>query len=101
MQSILLKLPVLWLLFGGSVSRADEKPAPSQPPTKSVLILVLARVTAVDARRRIEVFSHLDVVKLDVDDLLGGIDLSWARAKPWSRAARDRACRDGSARLTP
>ena len=58
-------------------------------------------LTAVDARRRIEVFSHLDVVRLDVDDLLGGIDLSWARAKPWSRAARDRACRDGSARLTP
>ena len=32
-------------------------------------------LTAVDARRRIEVFSHLDIVKLDVDDVLGGIDL--------------------------
>ena len=32
-------------------------------------------LTAVDARRRIELFSHLDVVRLDVDDVLAGIDL--------------------------
>lgn len=29
----------------------------------------------VDARRRIEVFAHMDVVKLDVDDVLAAIDL--------------------------
>jgi predicted nucleic acid-binding protein len=29
----------------------------------------------VDARRRVEVFSHLDVVRLDVDDVLAAIDL--------------------------
>ena len=32
-------------------------------------------LTAVDARRRIEVLSHMDVVTLDVDDLLAAIDL--------------------------
>jgi predicted nucleic acid-binding protein len=32
-------------------------------------------LSAVDARRRTEVFSHLDVVKLDVDDVLASIDL--------------------------
>jgi predicted nucleic acid-binding protein len=32
-------------------------------------------LTAVDARRRVEVFSHLDVVRLDVDDVLAAIDL--------------------------
>jgi predicted nucleic acid-binding protein len=32
-------------------------------------------LTAVDARRRIEILSHLDVVKLDVDDVLAAIDL--------------------------
>ena len=28
-----------------------------------------------DARRRVEIFSHLDVVRLDVDDVLAAIDL--------------------------
>jgi predicted nucleic acid-binding protein len=32
-------------------------------------------LAAVDARRRIEIFSHLDVVRLDVDDVLAAIDL--------------------------
>jgi predicted nucleic acid-binding protein len=32
-------------------------------------------LAAVDARRRIEVFSNLDVVRLDADDVLGAIDL--------------------------
>lgn len=32
-------------------------------------------LSAVDARRRVEVFSHLDVVRLDVDDVLAAIDL--------------------------
>lgn len=32
-------------------------------------------LTAVDARRRVEVFSHLDIVRLDVDDVLAAIDL--------------------------
>ena len=32
-------------------------------------------LTAVDARRRIEVFVHLDVVRLDADDVLAAIDL--------------------------
>lgn len=32
-------------------------------------------LTAVDARRRVEVFSRLDVVRLDVDDVLAAIDL--------------------------
>jgi predicted nucleic acid-binding protein len=32
-------------------------------------------VEAVDARRRIEIFSSMDVVRLDVDDVLGAIDL--------------------------
>jgi len=32
-------------------------------------------LAAVDARRRIEIFSHLDVVKLDVDNVLAAIDL--------------------------
>ncbi len=32
-------------------------------------------LTAVEARRRIEVFAHLDVVRLDVDDVLAAIDL--------------------------
>jgi len=32
-------------------------------------------LAAVDARRRIEIFSHLDVVRLEVDDVLAAIDL--------------------------
>jgi predicted nucleic acid-binding protein len=32
-------------------------------------------LSAVEARRRIEVFSHFDVVRLDVDDVLAAIDL--------------------------
>jgi predicted nucleic acid-binding protein len=32
-------------------------------------------LASVDARRRVEIFSHLDVVKLDVDDVLAAIDL--------------------------
>jgi predicted nucleic acid-binding protein len=32
-------------------------------------------LAAVDARRRIEILSHLDVIRLDVDDVLGAIDL--------------------------
>jgi predicted nucleic acid-binding protein len=32
-------------------------------------------LTAVEARQRVEVFSHLDVVRLDVDDILAAIDL--------------------------
>jgi predicted nucleic acid-binding protein len=32
-------------------------------------------LAAVEARRRIEIFSHLDVVRLDVDDILAAIDL--------------------------
>jgi predicted nucleic acid-binding protein len=32
-------------------------------------------LTAVDARRRVEAFSHMDVVRLDVDDVLAAIDL--------------------------
>ena len=32
-------------------------------------------LTAVDARRRIEILSHMDVVRLDVDDVLAGVDL--------------------------
>ena len=32
-------------------------------------------LAAVDARRRIEVFAHLDVVRLDLDDVLAAIDL--------------------------
>jgi predicted nucleic acid-binding protein len=32
-------------------------------------------LTAVAARRRVEVFSHMDVVRLDVDDVLAAIDL--------------------------
>lgn len=32
-------------------------------------------LTAVEARGRVEVFSHMDVVRLDVDDLLAAIDL--------------------------
>ncbi len=32
-------------------------------------------LTAVDARRRVEIFSHMDVVRLDVDDVLAAIDL--------------------------
>jgi predicted nucleic acid-binding protein len=32
-------------------------------------------LTAVDARRRVEVFSQMDVVRLDVDDVLAAIDL--------------------------
>jgi predicted nucleic acid-binding protein len=32
-------------------------------------------LAAVEARRRIEIFSNLDVVKLDVDDVLAAIDL--------------------------
>ena len=32
-------------------------------------------LTAVDARRRIEILSHMDVVRLDVDDVLAAIDL--------------------------
>lgn len=32
-------------------------------------------IEAVDARRRIEIFSHMDVVRLDVDDVLAAVDL--------------------------
>jgi predicted nucleic acid-binding protein len=32
-------------------------------------------LTAVDARRRVEIFSHMDVVRIDVDDVLAAIDL--------------------------
>jgi predicted nucleic acid-binding protein len=32
-------------------------------------------LSALEARRRIEVFSHFDVVRLDVDDVLAAIDL--------------------------
>lgn len=32
-------------------------------------------IEAVDARRRIEIFSGMDVVRLDVDDVLAAIDL--------------------------
>jgi predicted nucleic acid-binding protein len=32
-------------------------------------------LAAVDARRRIEIYSHMDVVRLDVDDVLAAIDL--------------------------
>ena len=32
-------------------------------------------LTAVDARSRIEILSHMDVVRLDVDDVLAAIDL--------------------------
>jgi predicted nucleic acid-binding protein len=32
-------------------------------------------LSAVEARRRIEVYSHFDVVRLDVDDVLAAIDL--------------------------
>jgi predicted nucleic acid-binding protein len=32
-------------------------------------------LTAADARQRVEVFSHMDVVRLDVDDVLAAIDL--------------------------
>jgi len=32
-------------------------------------------LSAVEARQRVEVFSHMDVVRLDVDDVLAAIDL--------------------------
>jgi predicted nucleic acid-binding protein len=32
-------------------------------------------LAAVDARRRIEIFARMDVVRLDVDDVLAAIDL--------------------------
>jgi len=32
-------------------------------------------LAAVDARRRVEIFSHMEVVRLDVDDVLAAIDL--------------------------
>jgi predicted nucleic acid-binding protein len=32
-------------------------------------------LSAVEARKRVEVFSHMDVVRLDVDDVLAAIDL--------------------------
>jgi predicted nucleic acid-binding protein len=32
-------------------------------------------IAALDARSRIEIFSHMDVVRLDVDDVLAAIDL--------------------------
>ena len=32
-------------------------------------------LSAVEARSRIEIFSHMDVVRLDVDDVLAAIDL--------------------------
>ncbi len=32
-------------------------------------------LAAVDARRRVEIFSHMDVVRIDVDDVLAAIDL--------------------------
>jgi len=32
-------------------------------------------LTAVEARRRVEMFSHLDIVRLDLDDVLAAIDL--------------------------
>ncbi len=32
-------------------------------------------LSAVDARRRVEIFSRMDVVRIDVDDVLAAIDL--------------------------
>jgi predicted nucleic acid-binding protein len=32
-------------------------------------------IEAADAKRRIEIFSHMDVVRLDVDDVLAAVDL--------------------------
>lgn len=39
-------------------------------------------LSALEARSRIEIFSHLDVVRLEVDDLLAAIDLIGFTACP-------------------